>query len=192
MLDKGSKIEYGGESYKKFTTTTRINAREGVCATNLYRLLYNNSVAQRANAASSASTADDNWRKCSLISSISNTTIIDKYKSKKRGVSINAIATFKVMGSDTGPGYVRVDSSSTSSSTFGGLANIKPVAGLRISHAPNARSFDTKVRIWLGKDDDGNDGIHYTSYCEVYAEKNTEVDVIIFGTAMHERKANGQ
>ena len=98
MLDEGSSIKYGGESYKKFTTTARINAREGVCATNLYRLLYNNSVAQRANAASSASTADDNWRKCSLISSISNTTIIDdKYKSKKRGVSINAIATFKVV-----------------------------------------------------------------------------------------------
>ena len=76
-----------------------------------------------------------------------------------------------------------------SGSTFGGLANIKPVAGLRISHAPNDRSFDTKVHIWTSEDDDG---IHYTSYCEVYAEANTEVDVIIFGTAMHERKANGQ
>ena len=144
MLDEGSSINYGGESYKKFTTTTRINAREGVCATNLYRLLYNNSVAQRANAASSASTADDNWRKCSLISSISNTTRIDY--SKKRGVSINAIATFKVKGGASA-GYVRIDSSSTSSSTFGGLANIKPVAGLRIvTDAEGNRSFDTKVR----------------------------------------------
>ena len=79
-----------------------------------------------------------------------------------------------------------------SSSTFSGLANIKPVAGLRISHAPNDRSFDTKVHIWTYKDDGGDGGIHYTSYCEVYAEANTEVDVIIFGTAMHERKANGQ
>ena len=144
MLDEGSSINYGGESYKKFTTTTRINAREGICATNLYRLLYNNSVAQRANAASSASTADDNWRKCSLISSISNTTRIDY--SKKRGVSINAIATFKVKGGASA-GYVRIDSSSTSSSTFGGLANIKPVAGLRIvTDAEGNRSFDTKVR----------------------------------------------
>lgn len=141
MLDKGSKTEYDGESYKKFTTTTRINAREGICATNLYRLLYNNSVAQRANAASSASTADDNWRKCSLISSISNTTIIDKYKSKKRGVSINAIATFKVMGG-TSAGWVTVNSSDT----FSGLANIKPVAGLRIAtDAKGNRFFDTKV-----------------------------------------------
>ena len=178
MLDEGSSINYGGESYKKFTTTTRINAREGICATNLYRLLYNNSVAQRANAASSASTADDNWRKCSLISSISNTTLIDKVK--KRGVSINAIATFKVKGK-TLAGYMTVDS--------GGLANINPVAGLRISHADGVSSFDTNVRIWRHEDDDGN---HYTSYCEVYAEANKEVDVIIFGTAMHERKANGQ
>ena len=117
-----------------------------------------------------------------MISSISNTTLIDN--SKKRGVSINAIATFKVKGGAS-TGYVGVDSSSTS----GGLANIKPVAGLRISHAPEARSFDTNVRIWTHKDDDGN---HYTSYCEVYAEANKEVDVIIFGTAMHEHKANGQ
>ena len=117
-----------------------------------------------------------------MISSISNTTIIDQYKSKKRGVSINAIATFKVMGKASA-GYVSVDSSST----FSGLANIKPVAGLRISHAPDTRYFDTKVHIWMAKDSDGN---HLS--CEVYAEANTEVDVIIFGTAMHERKTNGQ
>ena len=95
-------------------------------------------------------------------------------------MSINAIATFKVKGK-TLAGYVTVDS--------GGLANIKPVAGLRISHADGVSSFDTNVRIWMHKDDDGN---HYTSYCDVYAEANKEIDVIIFGTAMHERKANGQ
>ena len=100
-------------------------------------------------------------------------------------MSINAIATFKVKGKAIA-GYVGV----YSSDTFSGLANIKPVAGLRIvTDTEGNRSFDTKVRIWTNKDDDGN---HYTSSCEVYTEANKEVDVIIFGTAMHERKANGQ